>query len=101
AILILVVVFGALAAAGIPLTVAIVSIIAAVGATAIVGRAFELSFFVLNMVIMMGLALGIDYTLVMVQRFREELAAGRSVSDAVAVAGNTANRAVFFSGITV
>jgi RND superfamily putative drug exporter len=101
AIVILIVVFGALAASGIPLLASIVSIITAVGATAIVGRAFELSFFVLNMVIMMGLALGIDYTLVMVQRFREELAKGRSVTESVAITGNTASRAVFFSGITV
>lgn len=101
AIVILVVVFGALAAAGVPLMAAIVAIITAVGATAIVGRVFELSFFVLNMVIMMGLALGIDYTLVMVQRFREELAKGRTVAEAIGITGDTANRAVFFSGVTV
>ena len=101
AIVILLVVFGALVAAGLPLLVAIVSIVAAVGATAVVGRAFDLSFFILNMITMMGLALGIDYSLVIVQRFREELAHGRSVTDAVALAGNTASRAVLISGITV
>jgi len=72
-----------------------------VGATAIVGRAFDLSFFILNMITMMGLALGIDYSLVIVQRFREELAHGRNVTDAIAIAGNTASRAVLISGITV
>ncbi|MDE0572511.1 MMPL family transporter [Demequina sp. B12] len=101
ALVILVVVFGALAAAGIPILVAIVSIITSIGATAVVGQAFELSFFVVNMITMMGLALGIDYSLVMVQRFREELAAGHEVRDAVTIAGSTANRAVFFSGLTV
>ncbi|GIG54739.1 MMPL family transporter [Demequina activiva] len=101
ALVILLVVFGALVAAGIPLMVAIVSIVMAVGATAIVGQATELSFFVVNMITMMGLALGIDYSLVAVQRFREELARGRSVLDAVAITGGTANRAVLFSGITV
>ncbi len=101
AILILLIVFGALVAAGLPLLVSIVSIVAAVGATAVVGRAFDLSFFILNMITMMGLALGIDYSLVIVQRFREELAHGRSVTDAVALAGNTASRAVLISGITV
>ncbi|WP_084127815.1 MMPL family transporter [Demequina sp. NBRC 110055] len=101
ALVILVGVFGALLAAGIPLVVAIAAIVMAVGATAVVGQAFELSFFVVNMITMMGLALGIDYSLVMVQRFREELASGRSVLDAVTVAGGTANRAVLFSGITV
>ncbi|WP_084102252.1 MMPL family transporter [Demequina sp. NBRC 110051] len=101
ALVILVGVFGALLAAGIPLVVAIAAIVMAVGATAIVGQSFELSFFVVNMITMMGLALGIDYSLVMVQRFREELAAGRDVVDAVTVAAGTANRAVLFSGITV
>lgn len=101
ALIILVVVFGALVAAGIPLIVALVSITTAVGATAIVGQAFELSFFIVNMITMMGLALGIDYSLVMVQRFREELARGRTTRDAVAIAGTTANRAVLFSGMTV
>jgi len=101
ALVILVVVFGALVAAGLPLLVAIVSITVAIGTTAVVGQAYELSFFVVNMITMMGLALGIDYSLVAVQRFREELAHGRTVIDAVSVAGNTANRAVFFSGVTV
>jgi RND superfamily putative drug exporter len=53
------------------------------------------------MITMMGLALGIDYALVVVQRFREELAAGRPVADAVAVTGRTANRAILTSGSTV
>lgn len=101
AVVILVVVFGALVAAGLPIIVGGVSIVLAVGATAIVGTAFDLSFFVVNMISMMGLALGIDYSLVIVQRFREELAHGRTVKDAVAVAGNTASRAVLISGGTV
>jgi RND superfamily putative drug exporter len=101
ALVILLVVFGALVAAGIPILVALVSITTAVGATAIIGNSFELSFFIVNMITMMGLALGIDYSLVIVQRFREELARGRTTRDAVAISGNTANRAVLFSGITV
>lgn len=101
ALLILMVVFGALVAAGIPLLVGIVSIVLAVGATAVVGQAFEASFFVVNMITMMGLALGVDYSLVAVQRFREELARGHSVIDAVTATGSTANRAVLFSGTTV
>ncbi|WP_062384075.1 MMPL family transporter [Demequina iriomotensis] len=101
ALVILVVVFGALVAAGLPLMIAIVSIISAIGATAIVGQAVELSFFIVNMITMMGLALGIDYSLVAVQRFREELAHGRTVKDAVAITGQTANRAILFSGVTV
>lgn len=101
ALAILVIVFGALVAAGLPLLVAIISIATAIGATALVGQAFNLSFFIVNMITMMGLALSIDYSLIMVQRFREELTKGHSISAAVTVAGNTANRAVLFSGITV
>ena len=101
ALLILMIVFGALIASGIPLLVAIVSIVLAVGATAIVGQAFDASFFVVNMISMMGLALGIDYSLVAVQRFREELAHGHSMLDAVTTTGSTANRAILFSGTTV
>jgi RND superfamily putative drug exporter len=101
AILILVLVFGAVVAAGIPLVLAIVAIIAALGMTSIVGRAFELSFFVENMIIMIGLAVGIDYSLFVVQRFREERANGHTVVNAVERAGDSATRAVFFSGLTV
>ncbi len=101
ALIVLVIVFGALMAAGIPLLVGGISIVTAVGATAIVGSAFDLSFFIVNMISMMGLALGIDYSLVIVQRHREELAHGRTVRDAITIAGNTASRAVLISGATV
>ncbi|HMO09970.1 MAG TPA: MMPL family transporter [Actinotalea sp.] len=101
AVVILVLVFGALAASLVPLVVGGVAIAMAVGATALLGQWVDLSFFIVNMITMMGLALGIDYSLVVVQRYREELAHGRSVRDAVAVAGDTASRAVFFSALTV
>ena len=101
ALIILVVVFGALVAAGIPIIVAIVSIVVAIGTTALVGEVFELSFFVVNMITMIGLAVGIDYSLFIVQRYREERKAGREKQKAIAVAGGTASRAVVFSGATV
>ncbi|MBN2177438.1 MAG: MMPL family transporter [Demequinaceae bacterium] len=101
ALVILVVVFGALVAAGIPLGVAIVSIVIALATASVIGRVYELSDGVLTMASMFGLALGIDYSLVSVQRFREELAKGHSVMDAVTIAGATANRAVLLSGATV
>ena len=66
-----------------------------------IGRAYELSFFVTNMITMMGLAVGIDYCLFTISRFREERAQGRSIVDAVDLASNTAGRAVLFSGLTV
>ena len=101
AVVILAIVFGALVAAGVPIVLGLVSITVAVGLTAVVGQAFELSFFIVNMITMMGLALSIDYSLIVVQRFREERAKGRDVLDAITVAGGTATRAVVFSGLTV
>ncbi len=98
ALIVLVVVFGALVAASLPLLLAIVSIAVALGLTALVAVQWELSLFVTNMLVGMGLALGIDYALFVVSRFREERASGREKVDAIATAGATANRAVLFSG---
>jgi putative drug exporter of the RND superfamily len=98
ALIVLVLVFGAVVAALLPLVLAIVSIAIALGLTTIVAQGFELSVFVVNMLTGMGLALGIDYALFVVSRFREERAAGRAREDAIAAAGATASRAVLFSG---
>src|SRR5688572_28570249 len=87
ALVILVVVFGTLVAAGIPLLLGILSIIVAVGITAIIGRGFELSIFVVNIITTMGLAVGIDYSLLVVQRFREERNRGLSRDAAIEKAG--------------
>jgi RND superfamily putative drug exporter len=101
ALVILVLVFGALAAAAIPLALGIVSIVVGLGVVALLGLAFEFSFFVQNMVTMMGLAVGIDYSLFTVSRYREERSRGRDRLAAIVVAGASANRAVLFSGMTV
>jgi RND superfamily putative drug exporter len=101
ALIILLVVFGALTAALIPLVLGILSIIVAVGITALFGQGFEFSFFVVNVIGMMGLAVGIDYALFIVSRYREERSQGLEKVDAISAAGSTASRAVFFSGITV
>ncbi len=101
ALLVLVVVFGALLAAGVPLALAVFSIIVALGIAALVGREFELSIFVVNIVSTLGLAVGIDYSLLVVQRVREERRNGLSRDGAIVKAGATAGRAVLFSGITV
>jgi uncharacterized membrane protein YdfJ with MMPL/SSD domain len=98
ALIILLLVFGAVVAGLIPLLMAIVSILVALGLTAIVAQQFELSIFVVNMLTGMGLALGIDYSLFVVSRYREERAKGLVQSDAIAASGGTANRAVVFSG---
>jgi RND superfamily putative drug exporter len=101
ALIILVVVFGAIVAAFLPIVLAIVSIVVAIGIVALIGRAYDLSFFVTNMITMIGLAVGIDYALFVVERYREERRRGRPKLDAITVAGGTASRTVVFSGLTV
>jgi len=99
ALIILVLVFGAVVAGLIPVLLALLAIVVAVALTALVGQIFELSFFVVNMISGMGLALGIDYSLFILSRYREERVQGREKLDAIAAAGATASRAVLFSGI--
>ncbi|MGH3031838.1 MAG: MMPL family transporter [Gaiellaceae bacterium] len=99
AFVILLLVFGTVVAGLLPLVLAIVSIVVALALTALLGQAFELSLFVVNMLTGMGLALGIDYTLFILSRYREERAQDREKLDAIAAAGATASRAVLFSGM--
>ncbi|MEJ7763767.1 MAG: MMPL family transporter, partial [Thermomicrobiales bacterium] len=101
ALLILIVFFGALVAAGIPVLLSLISIGVAVGLTAVVGQVFELSFFVVNMITTIGLAVGIDYALFTVERYREERRRGLDKMAAIEMAGATSSKAVFFSGLTV
>jgi uncharacterized membrane protein YdfJ with MMPL/SSD domain len=98
ALVVLLLVFGAVVAGLMPLLMAIVSIAVALGLCAIVAGVFSLSVFFVNMLTGMGLALGIDYSLFVVSRYREERGHGLSELDAVAAAGATASRAVLFSG---
>jgi RND superfamily putative drug exporter len=98
---VLLIVFGTLVSALLPIGLAGVAILVSLALTALIGQAFQLSFFVTNMITMMGLAVGIDYVLFIVSRFREERAAGREKLDAIEAAGQTASRAVLFSGLTV
>jgi RND superfamily putative drug exporter len=101
AIVILAVVFGAIAAAVLPIALGVVSILVALGLTALVGQAMDLTFMITNMITMMGLAVGIDYSLFILTRFREERSKGLEKMDAIGAAGATAGRAIFFSGLTV
>ena len=98
ALIVLLLVFGTVVAGVIPLVLAVLSIVVALGLTALVAQAFELSVFVTNMIFGMGLALGIDYSLFILSRFREERSQGRDKLDAIETAGATASRAVLFSG---
>src|SRR5215217_2426070 len=99
ALIVLLIVFGSLVAGLVPLLLAIVSITIALALLALVGQAFPLSVFATNMLTGMGLALGIDYSLFVLSRYREERRHGHERLDAIAVAGSTASRAVLFSGI--
>jgi putative drug exporter of the RND superfamily len=101
ALVILVLVFGAIVTAAIPLIMALASILLAMGITALVGQATDLSFFITNMITMIGLAMGIDYSLFVVSRYREERAAGRAKVDAIVRSGSTASRSVVFSALAV
>ena len=101
ALLVLVFVFGAVVAGLVPIILAVMSIAIALGAAALFGLAFDLPFFIANIITMIGLAVGIDYSLFIVSRYREERAEGLDKLDAIARTGATATRAVFFSGLTV
>ena len=101
ALIILILILGAVVAAVIPIVMALASIMVALGVAALVGQAFELSFFVENMIFMIGLAVGIDYSLFVVSRFREERRKGLEKIDAIGKSGATATRTVMFSGMTV
>jgi RND superfamily putative drug exporter len=98
ALIILVLVFGSVVAGFVPLLLAILAIVGGLGLVAIVSQIWELSIFVVNMLTGMGLALGIDYSLFVISRYREERGSGREPSEAIAASGATASRAVLFSG---
>ena len=98
ALVVLVLVFGSLVAGLVPLLMAVLSIIVALGLVALFSQAFDLSVFIVNMLTGMGLALGIDYSLFVVSRYREERGRGLEKPDAITAAGATASRAVLFSG---
>jgi putative drug exporter of the RND superfamily len=101
ALIILALVFGAVVSAFIPIILAIVAIFTAIGLTAIIGQFMELNEFVPNILSMMGLAVGIDYSLFILSRYKEERERGLEKHDAIRAAGGTAGRAVVFSGLTV
>jgi putative drug exporter of the RND superfamily len=101
AVVILVIVFGALVAAGLPILLSLVSIAISFGITASLSQMWSFSFFITNMITMIGLAVGIDYTLFVVERYREERRHGREKLEAITATGGSASKAVAFSGGTV
>ncbi|HVH09796.1 MAG TPA: MMPL family transporter [Gemmatimonadales bacterium] len=100
-LLVLIVAFGALVAAALPVIVGVVAITIALGLVAIAARYTPMSVFVLNITTMVGLGVGIDYSLLIVTRFREELNRGLSPADAAIRTVETAGSAVVTSGLTV
>jgi RND superfamily putative drug exporter len=105
AALALLLVFGSVVAAAIPLIVGGAAVVLALAAIFVVAGLTPMSIFVLNLATLLGLGLGVDYSLLMTSRFREELAArgggSDAIEDAVGATARTAGRAVFFSGLTV
>jgi uncharacterized membrane protein YdfJ with MMPL/SSD domain len=99
ALIILMLVFGSVVAGLVPLMLALASIVVGLALVALLAQAYGLSVFTQNMLIGMGLALGIDYSLFILSRYREERLQGRQQRDAIVTAGATAGRAVLFSGI--
>ena len=98
ALIILLLVFGTVVAGLVPLLMALVAITTALGLVALLTQLYELSIFTTNMLTGMGLALGIDYALFVISRYREERGRGRDPDDAIVATGGTASRAVLFSG---
>ena len=93
-------------AAGVPLVVGGSSVLVALAAIFVVAQFTPMSIFVLNLATLLGLGLGVDYSLLLTSRFREELSKrpaddAERVEEAVRITVATAGRAIFFSGLTV
>ncbi|MGI8877246.1 MAG: MMPL family transporter [Candidatus Limnocylindria bacterium] len=101
ALLLLVLVFGTVVAALIPLGVGILAVVGGIAGTLLLTRVTDVSQYALNIVTLIGLGVAIDYSLFIVNRFREELRRGATVDLALQTAMSTAGRAITFSGITV
>ena len=94
--------FGSLVAAGLPLLLTILGLVASAGLLTLLTHGFEISIWAMNFALMFALALGIDYALFVVHRFRGAFFGSRlSARDAAAVTMDTAGKAVLFSGLTV
>ena len=98
ALVVLLLVFASVVGGLVPVLMAILSIVVGLGIVALLSLEFSLSIFIVNMLTGMGLALGIDYSLFVVSRYREERGHGLAKDAAIRTAGATASRAVLFSG---
>ena len=100
-LIILLVAFGALVAAGIPLLLGLTAVLGTMGLVAIISQALPMSDSVSAIILLIGLAVGVDYTMFYLKREREERAAGRSEEAALEAAAATSGRSVLISGCTV
>jgi len=100
-LILLVLIFATIVAAGLPLGVGILTIVGGIGGTFFLNRFTDVSQYALNIVTLIGLGVSIDYSLFIVNRFRDELARGQSREGALATTMATAGRAITFSGLTV
>src|SRR4051794_22281897 len=100
-LIILVIAFGALVAAGIPLLLALTAVFATFGLVAVPSQVLPIDSAAYAVVLLVGLAVGVDYTMFYLRREREERAAGRSPRAAIEAAAATSGRSVLISGLTV
>src|SRR3954447_6038095 len=100
-LIILLVAFGALVAAGIPLLLGITAVLGTLGIVALISQVLPMSDTVAPIILLIGLAIGVDYTMFYLKREREERAAGRSEEAALEAAAATSGRAILVSGLTV
>jgi RND superfamily putative drug exporter len=100
-LLLLVLAFGSLVAALLPLVIGVIAILGTFAELDLLGSVTSVSVFAINLTTALGLGLGIDYALLLVSRFREELAAGRETPEALVATVRTAGRTILFSAATV
>jgi RND superfamily putative drug exporter len=101
AVIVLVLIFGTLVAAALPVIGGGMAVTVTLGVFWVLAQFLDLSVFAMNVATLLGLAVGIDYSLFIVGRFREELGAGHTVAEAVELTVQHAGRSIFFSGLTV
>ena len=101
ALVLMLIAFRSVVAATIPLTMAVGAIFSALGVATLVSHLYPMPDFLAQVVLLMGMAVGVDYSLFIVSRYRSERKAGRPKLEAITVACNTTGRAVFYAGVTV
>ena len=101
ALVLMLIAFRAVVAAAIPLVLALSAIFSALGVATLVSQVYPMVEFLAQIVLLMGMAVGVDYSLFIVSRYRSERKAGRPKLEAIEVASNTTGRAVFYAGVTV